>query len=150
MSVEPTWFDRDLPVLETTIALLEERGYPGAFVQVREIAERSGIDPGLVLTALAAMEHEYVSLRLLLSGDDPNPQMVTGVTAEARRAVGQWPSPETMADRLLAALETTVEQEDDPVRKGRLRAAADAVAGIGRDVLVSVLSAAATGALPHH
>ncbi len=41
-------------------------------------------------------------------------------------------------------------QSHDPVRKGRLRTAADAVAGIGRDVLVSVLSAAATGALPHH
>lgn len=150
MSVAPTWFDRDLPVLEATISLLEERGHPGAFVQVREIAERSGIDAGVVLTALAAMEHEYVSLNLVLAGGDPNPQMVTGVTAEARRAVGQWPSPETMADRILAALETTVEQEEDPVRKGRIRAAADAVAGIGRDVLVSVLSAAATGALPHH
>ncbi len=150
MSVAATWFDRDLPVLEATISLLEERGYPGALVQVREIAERSGIEPGVVLTALAAMEHEYVSLNLVLAGSDSNPQMVSGVTAAARRAVGQWPSPETFADRLLVALETTVEQEEDPVRKGRLRTAADPVAGIGRDVLVSVLSAAATGALPHH
>ena len=91
-----------------------------------------------------------MSLRLLLTGGDPKSQMVTGVTAEARRAVGRWPSHETMAARLLAALEAAVEQEEDPVRKGRLRAAAEAVAGIGRDVLVSVLSAAATGALPHH
>ena len=150
VTVEPTWFDRDLPVLETVIQLLEELGRPGAFVQVQQIAERSGIDAHTVLAALAAMEHTYVTLNLVLAGGNPNPQMVSGVTAAARRAVGQWPSPESMTDRLLAALDSAAEQEEDPARKSRLRSAADAVAGIGRDVLVNVITAAATGAIPHH
>ncbi len=89
VAVTPTWFDRDLPVLNTVIEILEERGRPGAFVLVREIAERSGIDAHIVFAALAAMEHTYVTLNLVLAGGDPNPQTVTGVTAEARRAVGQ-------------------------------------------------------------
>jgi hypothetical protein len=149
MPVKPTWFDRELPVLEATIQLLEERGSPGAVVRVGQISERCGIEPSKVLTALASMQPEFVSL-LLVESDEPNSQMVETVTGAARRAVGQWPSPETMSDRLLAALNEAVEQESDPTKRSRLRAAADAVAGIGRDVLVNVFSTAATGAIGHH
>lgn len=150
MAVEPTRFDRDLPVLETVIQLLEEQGYPGAFVQVSQIAERSGIDAHTVMAALSAMQHTYVSLHLVFAGGDPYPQMVSGVTAEARRVVGQWQTPDAVTDRLLAALNEAAEHEEDPAKRSRLRSAADAVTGIGRDVLVNVITAAATGAIPHH
>ncbi len=149
VAVTPTWFDRDLPVLEATIQLFEELGYPG-IVQVRRIAERAAMDPSTVFAALVAMQYEYVTLRLVLAGGDPNPQMVSSVTPDARRAVGQWPSPENLSDRLVAALRDAVEHETDPVKKTKLRSAADAVAGMGRDILVGVVTAAASGAIPHH
>ncbi len=149
MSVTPTWFDRDLPVLETTIQLFEEMGHPGA-LQVRQIAERCGMEAAAVFAALLAMQHEYVTLNLVLAGGDPNPQMVTGVTADARRAVGQWPSVDTLSDRLVAALQEAAEQESDPVKKTKLRSAVDAVTGMSRDIFVGVVTTAVTGALPHH
>ena len=148
--MEPTWFDRELPVLEATIQLFEERSYPAGLVRVGQIAERSGMDSLTVLKALIAMNPTYVSLHLVSAGEGPDPQIVKSVTTAARQAAGQWPSPETMSDRLLSALSSAADREGDPVRKGHLRAAADALTGIGRDVLVNVMSAAATGAVAHH
>lgn len=124
-------------------------GHPGV-VQVSQIAERSGIESATVFAALLAMQGEYVQLDMVLAGGDPNPQMVTRVTAGARRAVGQWPTIDTFSDRLVAALRDAAEHESDPVKKTKLRSAAEAVTGMGRDIFVSVVTAAATGALPHH
>jgi hypothetical protein len=87
---------------------------------------------------------------MVMAGGDPNPQMVSSVTADARRAVGQWPSIDTLSDRLVAALQDAAEHESDPLKKTKLRSAADAVTGMGRDIFVGVVTAAATGALPHH
>jgi len=148
VAVTPTWFDRDLPVLEATIQLFEEMGHPGV-VQVAQIAERTRIEPPAVFAALVAMQDEYVTLRMVMGGD-PNPQMVSGVTADARRAVGQWPSIDTFSDRLVAALRDAADNESDPVKKNKLRSATDAVTGMGRDIIVGVVTAAASGALPHH
>ena len=149
MAVRSTWFDRDLPVLETVVTIFEEKGGQGV-VTVRQIAERTGMDPQQVFSALLAMQDVYVNLQLAIAIKDPNLQRVTGVTPGARIATGQWPSPESFADRLVKALETASEEAADGSEKTMLRRAYEALSGMGRDVLVSVVSAAASGALGHH
>ena len=140
MPVQLTWFDRDLPVLETTVALLNEVGHPG-FIEVRSIAARTGRDPQQVLQALLAMEEEYVTLQWV-GGGAPNLHKVTRVTPAARRAVGQWPSAEGFSDRLLSAMQEALDRESDPIRRSKLRSATAALTGMGREVLAAVVSAA--------
>ncbi len=146
MPVNTTWLTRDLPVLEATVDLLNELGHPGA-ITVSPIADRTHMSAQDVFDALLALQPEYVTLQMVLAGGDPNPQMVTGVTAAARRATGQWPSAEALTDRLLLALQQALDQETDATRKSKLRSAADALTGMGRDVLVAVVASALTSHL---
>jgi hypothetical protein len=59
--------------------------------------------------------------------------------------VGQWPSAESLSDRLLVAMQDALDHESDPVRRAKLRSVTAALTGMGREVLVSVVSAAITG-----
>ena len=52
-----------------------------------------------------------------------------------------------MADRLLNVLEDLAEHGDDPVTKTKARKALDGLSGFSRDVLVSVIAAAAGTAM---
>lgn len=63
---------------------------------------------------------------------------VTGITERGQRAAGQWPTPESVADRLAAALTDAAERETDPERKGWLRKTAAWMGGAGRDMAVEV------------
>ena len=68
---------------------------------------------------------------------------VRAVTPEARRAVGQWPTPENVA-RLAEAFSTAAEQERDPERRGKLRALASFLGktgkGFGAEVVAKVIA----------
>lgn len=66
------------------------------------------------------------------------------VTAKGRREVGLWPSPETAADRLMAALEQAIEQAEGE-QKTRLQKVRDGLAKAGRDVIIGIASGVATG-----
>ncbi|KJE76904.1 hypothetical protein FEAC_14060 [Ferrimicrobium acidiphilum DSM 19497] len=145
MPVAPTWFDRDLPVLEAVIELFEERGLAG--FTGAQVAERCGKEPNDVFVALSALKDEYVFLETTLPGLTADSQWITGVTALARQAVGQWPSLDTYADRFMAALQQAAYHESDPAKQSKIRSAADSVAGIGRDILVTVLSNVLSGAI---
>ena len=54
--------------------------------------------------------------------------------------MGAWPTPENLADRIIAALEAEAEREQDPQRKTRLQHAAD----VGKGVLTGVLTTVIT------
>jgi hypothetical protein len=138
MAVQPTWFERDLPVLAGAVTLLNELGGPGV-VNVSSIAERIGRDPQEVYSSLLALRDGYVTMTLMMA-PDPGIHLVTGVTAEARRVVGQWPTPEGIADQLLAALKAASDRTTDLEQQSKLRAAAETLGGFGRDVMVGVVS----------
>ncbi len=82
-----------------------------------------------------------------MAGGQPGPHRILGVTDAARRAVGQWPSAETWADRIVQALLDAADQEPDEAKRSRLRSAAESLGGLGRDVLVGVLSGGITEAM---
>jgi hypothetical protein len=60
------------------------------------------------------------------------------VTPGARRAVGQWPTGESLVDRLAAGVAEAAEHEPDPERKRALKAAASGLGGMARAVVVNV------------
>ena len=144
--MESTWEARDLPVLDAIVRYFEEQG-PFLRPNVGDIARATGIDGMDVWKACRAMDGVYIELQEFAAGGNPDPHRIVAVSPEARVLVGQWPSPETYLDRLLAALEDRASTTDDPDEKSRLRKIAEGIRGMSRDVAVSVVGAALTGAV---
>jgi hypothetical protein len=140
--VESSWESRDLPVLDAVVHYLDE--HVDAIPDVAQIAVITGRDPAEVHQALRAMEGHFIHVPDMSVGADAQNYFVDGVTPQARRAVGQWPSPEVWVDRLVQALREAAEREPDPERRGRLRAMAEGLGGFARDVAVGVLSGGIT------
>jgi len=130
--VEDTWVSRDLPVLDATVALLEN----SPLVDVADIAGRAGFTVAETGRALQAMEGLYVNLAMSMGG--PESWSVQGVTPAARQAVGQWPSAENLITRLVEGLNVAAEHEADPQRKSRLRQAAALLGGTVRDIATDI------------
>ena len=141
-----TWAARDLPVLDATVALLEQ----SYMVTVTDIATRTGLDIADVARALEALDPTYVDFRKTTTGGDARFWYVFKVTPEARRAVGQWPSAQALAGRLAEELAAAAEDESDQQRQGLLAYAARLVGDTLRDATVRaaahVLSPAFGGA----
>jgi hypothetical protein len=136
--MESTWEIRDMPVLENIVRVHDETGNTP---DPSEICTALGFDDEEVQRALRALAQEEPPLitkfHKVLSG------RILGVgapTGYARRMVGAWPTPDGLADRIIAALNEAADNEPDEVKKGKLRRGAEAVAGVGRDVLVDVTS----------
>jgi hypothetical protein len=130
--MEDTWWSRDLPVLDAAVQLFQTQD----FVEVGELAQATGFDAETVGRSLMDMRYVYVSE---VQGMGPTEQWcITGVTAEARQAVGQWPTPENVIDRLAQAFSAAAEHEPDPERKGMLRTVGGFLAGTGKDIATEV------------
>lgn len=69
---------------------------------------------------------------------------IMDVTDDARLAVGQWPSPESVADRIVAELVEAADREPDERKRTKLRAAAETLGSLGRDLLINVAANVAT------
>jgi hypothetical protein len=130
--VHDTWAARDLPVLDATIALLEQ----SFMVTVTDIAARTELTPSVVATALEALDPVYVDFRKTTTGGDPRYWYVFKVTPEARRAVGQWPTAEALASRLAEELAAAAREEPDAERQGLLAYAARLIGETLRDATV--------------
>jgi hypothetical protein len=75
-----------------------------------------------------------------MTGGIPDSWYVTEVTPEARRAVGQWPTAESLAARLAEAFSEAADEETDPERKSRLRQLAGFLAETGKDIVAEVIA----------
>lgn len=91
-----------------------------------------------VAQALLDMRHEYVSE---IQSMGPKDQWcISGVTPEARHAVGQWPTPENVVDRLAEAFATAAEEEQDSERRSKLRAVGSFLGESGRDLAAEIVA----------
>lgn len=129
-----TWARRDLPVLDATVVLEEA---PGSIPEVVDIAGRTGIDVADVHRALAAMDGIYVDYR---TGLDIGRGYVRVVTADARCAVGQWPTAEDLLSQIVEGLSSAAEREPDPEHRSRLSQAAGLLGGAARTSLLASCS----------
>lgn len=107
-------------MLDATVSLLEE----SYMVTVSDIATRTGLDSAVVARSLEALDPVYVDFRKTTTGGDPTFWYVLKVTPQARRAVGQWPTPDSFVTKLAAELSAAASQEEDAERKGLLSYAA--------------------------
>ncbi len=143
--MESTWEPRDLPVLDAIVAAFDDPTRRHMFTH--ETAALTGMDQATVVKAVRALDGRYLVTRQSSGDDELEAITVVGVTDAARHAVGQWPSPDAWADRIVQALLEAAEQEPDEAKKSGLRTAADALGGFGRDVLVGVMSGGITQAM---
>lgn len=139
--MQPTWFERDLPVLDAVVAMREERAGPA--VNEGAIAQATGFDLADVKRALEALNGRYVELSRDLSGF-----WVYAVTEDARRAVGQWPTGESLVNQLVEGLTAAAEAESDPEQQNRLRQVAGFLVGAGRTIAINVASAIVQHQIP--
>jgi hypothetical protein len=140
--VKDTWVDRDLPVLDATVNLLEE----SYMVTVSDIADRTGLDLADVSRALETLDPTYLDFRKTTTGGDPRFWYVHKATPEGRRAVGQWPTPETLITSLAGELTAAAERETDPERKGLLSYSARLLGDTLRDLLIEAAARVLTPA----
>jgi hypothetical protein len=138
--VESTWETRDLPVLEAIVRLYDEGNQA---VEARELTERTGFDYETVQQALWALAYEQPPFFDPIDTSTFGARdmaAVRSVSGHARRTVGAWPTPEGLADRIIAALNEAADNEPDEVKKGKLRRGAEAVGGVGKGVITDVLA----------
>jgi hypothetical protein len=136
--MEDTWVSRDLPVLDAVVRLLDEGHHA---VTVADAAGQTGLDTKDVDRALEALKGQYLTeYRKLATGGVPDSWYVTGVTPAARQAVGQWPTAESVTQRLAAAFAEAADAEQDPERKSRLRQIARFLGETGKDLAAEIIA----------
>jgi len=108
-----TWLDRDLPVLRAAVEVFERESDP---MDADDIAAEAGLDAETVQRALRALSTEpfFEQGQETANGDI---LWVGKPTGQALRVAGQWPSPETLLDRLLTALDAAGEDEERPTEE---------------------------------
>jgi hypothetical protein len=129
-------------VLSAVVELLGQ----SYMVTVSDIAERTGLDLPEVTRSLDAMDPTFVDFRKTETGGDPTFWYVNRVTPEARQAVGQWPTAESLVDQLAKAFSDAADREEDAERHYQLRQAAGLLGETVRDVAIGV-AATITGPL---
>jgi hypothetical protein len=144
--MESTWETRDLLVLEAIVRLYDETGSAMRVAAVGAVAGVSDEDD--LQRALRALEHNDPPFVTKMTGSFGVGIILVGApTGHARRVVGAWPTPDALADRIIAALCNAADNELDEAQKGKLRRAAEAVAGVGRDILTDVTAQVITNGM---
>jgi hypothetical protein len=116
------------------VTLLEQ----SYMVTVSDIADRTGLELAEVARSLDALDPTYVDFRKTETGGDPRFWYVLKVTPEARQAVGQWPTAESLIDQLAKAFRDAADTEDDPERHYQLRQAASLLESGIRDIAIQL------------
>ena len=144
--MEDTWASRDLPVLEAVASQVDGLFRTGGYPEARDIAASTGMEILDVVTALDALDGLYIKLRKVLQ---PSMWHITGVTPAARRAVGQWPTGESLVGRLADGISHAAEQEKDPEQKRRLQSVARELGGAAKTIAINVATEMLEHRLPH-
>jgi hypothetical protein len=138
--IAETWTSRDLPILVAALRRLDA-GDP--FVDLEELRHEVGLDVATMRAGLKALEGAwppYIDVTYTMAGPDRVGGHLQGVSERCRRELEAWPSADALVDRLSQALADAADREPEPERKNRLRALADGLGGIARDIAVGVIS----------
>jgi hypothetical protein len=135
--MDMTWYTRELPVLTAALQALEDNDYQH-FPKATDLAPIVGLDATEVGKALRALDGEYIQASTDLTGLPGT--SVHEVYPAGRRAAGQWPTPELVAQRLIAGLEAAAAAEADPEKKSKLKQTAVFLGSSGRDLLINLVA----------
>lgn len=133
-----TWAERDFPVLKAIVELADDHG---GRVEWRQIVEATGMEPAEVQKALLALDGENPRFFSVTDTSDftgRKIELLYGVTGHARRTVGTWPTPESLARQIIDGLEAAAGNEPDEEKRGRLRQMASWMKTNGWSVMLGV------------
>jgi hypothetical protein len=143
--LDDAWFTRDLPVLRAVARLVDEPKHGGA-PYLGQVVPASGLPkPDVQAAARALASAGYVEVLTTYSGEIVR---FTGISPEARRLAGLWPTPQGEWDRLLEQLTARAENAPTEVERARWRAFADSAAAVGPDDGALLMSALIGGYVP--
>ena len=144
-ALDDVWFTRDLPVLRAIARLVDEPSHGGA-PYVGQVVPASGLPkPEVLAAARALVAAGYVEALTTYSGDIVR---FTGISAEARRLAGLWPTPQGEWGRLLEQLGARAANAPTEVERERWRALAEAAEAVGPDAGALLMSALIGGYVP--
>jgi hypothetical protein len=136
-AVPPTWEDRDLPVLRAVVEIYEQTM---TLVSVSQIEEFTGFSQGDVqraVRALADSKEDFFEADLEFDGTTMKVKPPTGA---ARRAAGNWPTPDALADRLVAAFNQAADEAATLEQRSKLKELGLWAAGAGRALVVEIVA----------
>jgi hypothetical protein len=143
--LDDAWFTRDLPVLRAIARLVDEPSSGGS-PYLGQVVPASGLPkPEVLAAARALVSAGYVEALTTYSGDIVR---FTGISPEARRLAGLWPTPQGEWDRLLEQLTARAANAPTEVERGRWRALAEAAEAVGPDDGALLMSALIGGYVP--
>ncbi|MDQ1444166.1 MAG: hypothetical protein QOI20_630 [Acidimicrobiaceae bacterium] len=138
--LQPTWATRELPILRVALRRLDAGEF---FVNLEEIRSEVALEVNQMragLNALTEASPPYIRVTYTMAGPDRVGGHLDAVSERARRELGTWPSPDSIVDVLSQALNDAASAETHDERKSRLRAAADTLASMARDVAVGAIA----------
>ena len=138
------WFAIDLPVLCAVAETLDH----GQAASVEDL-HIDGLDTPTVAASLARLcRADFIVAADGWVGFGGDTYVIaTALTERGMRASGEWPTPENLSDRILAAVETAADSVPDPAARSRIKTA---VATLGQGVMdtgANVMAAAIAKAL---
>ena len=140
------WFTRDLPVLRAIARLVDEGAHGGSPYLLGQVVPASGLPKAEVINAARALVSAgYAEALTNHAGDIVR---FTGVSPEARRLAGLWPTPQGEWERLLEQVAARAEKAPTDVERARWRAFAEAATAVGPDAGALLMSALIGGYVP--
>lgn len=137
-------YESDIAVLQE-IARLEESG--AIPVRLHDVAKAVDVDFNAVTRCVYRLKRMG-----MLTGQDcsdqsstvPTYDMLVLTEAGILRA-GVWPSPETLVQQIASALEAEAASASDEPTRSKLRAAARALAGVGKEIAAATAAGVLSG-----
>jgi hypothetical protein len=143
--LDDVWFARDLPVLRAIARLVDGPEHGGA-PYLGQVVPASGLPkPDVVAAGRSLVSAGFVEALTNYAGDIVR---FTGISAEARRLAGLWPTPQGEWERLLEQLTTRAEKAPTDVERARWRAMAEAAQALGEDDGALLMAALIGGYVP--
>ena len=139
------WFTRDLPVLRAVARLVDDPEHGGA-PYLGAVVPAAGLPKPQVVAAAGALR--TAGLVEVLTNYADEVVRFTGVSAQARKIVGLWPTPQSEWQRLREQLAARVEHAVTDVERARWQAMADAADGLGPDDGPLLMAALIGGYVP--
>lgn len=142
MTLTSTWETREVPVLEATISLLDDRD-PGAPVQLEEIVNAVDLGESEVSRSIAKLAHEHLVVTPIKAMAGPVDYLVYEATPKGLRAAGVWPSEGAAAGAFLEALDQQIEEAPEgSSKKSALEQIKASAKNVTEGTLTAVFAAA--------
>ena len=144
--LDDAWFTRDLPVLRAIARLVDSSEHGNSPYLLGAVVPASGLPKAQVIAAAQALASAgYIEPLTNHNGDIVR---ITGISAEARRLAGLWPTPQGEWERLLEQLAARAQNAPTEVERDRWQAFGDAARAVGEHDGALLMSALIGGYVP--